>query len=215
MSAPPTALIAAAAAALASPLLAGWSAALAGGQIVGWWRPRRVSWPRWAIVAVAAVGLTAPAGHGTPLPGWLLLAAGGSVLAIVDMQTHRLPTPLVAGLGSAEAATLTLTAIVQHDPARLAHSLLAAAAVTASWFTLALAAPSPLGLGDVWIAGLTAGLLGWSGWTPVLYGQAAAWLLALPLAGVIALARPATRGRRMPVPLGPAIIAGAIAACWL
>jgi hypothetical protein len=50
---------------------------------------------------------------------------------------------------------------------------------------------------------------------PVLYGQAATWLLALPLAGVIALARPATRGRRMPVPLGPAILAGAIAACWL
>jgi leader peptidase (prepilin peptidase)/N-methyltransferase len=210
-----TALIAAAAAALASPLLAGWSAALAGGQIAGWWMPRRVSRPRWAVVAVVAGGLAMLAMHGTPLPGWLLLAAGGSVLAIVDMQTHRLPTPLLAGMSIAEAATLTLTAILQHDPAPLGHSVLAAAVVTASWFTVALAAPSSLGLGDVWIAGLTAGLLGWSGWMPVLYGQAAAWLLALPLAGVIALAGPATRGRRMPIPLGPAIIAGAIAACWL
>jgi leader peptidase (prepilin peptidase)/N-methyltransferase len=215
MSALQTALIAAAAATLASPLLAGWSAALAGGQIIGWWRPRRVSSPRWAAVAAVAVGLTAPAIHGTPLAGWLLLAAGGSVLAIVDVQTHRLPTPLVAGLVSAEAATLTLTAIVRHDPARLSHSMLAAAVVTACWFSLALAAPSSLGLGDVWIAGLTASLLGWSGWSPVVYGQAATWLLALPLAGVIAIASPATRGRQMPIPLGPAIIAGAIAACWL
>jgi leader peptidase (prepilin peptidase) / N-methyltransferase len=215
MSALQTALITAAAAALASPLLAAWSATLADGQIIGWWRPRRVSWPRWAIVAVVAVGLTALAVHGAPLPGWLLLAAGGSVLAIVDVQTHRLPTPLVTGLGSAEAATLTLTAIVRHDPARLVHSMFAAALVTACWFSLALAAPSSLGLGDVWIAGLTAGLLGWSGWIPVLYGQAAAWLLGLPLAGVVALVSPATRGRRMQVPLGPAIIAGAIAACWL
>jgi leader peptidase (prepilin peptidase)/N-methyltransferase len=215
MSALQTALIAAAAAALASPLLAGWSAALAGGQIAGWWMPRRVSWPRWAIVAVVAAGLAALAVHGTPRPAWLLIAAGGSVLGIVDMQTHRLPTPLVTGLGIAVAATLTVTAIVRHDPVRLGHSMLAATVVTACWFALALAAPSSLGVGDVWIAGLTAGLLGWSGWMHVLYGQAAAWLLALPLAGVIALARPATRGRRMPIPLGPAIIAGAIAACWL
>ena len=215
MSALQTALIAAAAAALASPLLAGWSAALAGGQVVGWWMPRRVSWPRWAIVAVVAAGLAALAVHGSPPPGWLLLAAAGSVLAVVDVQTHRLPAPLVAGLGIAVAATLTVTAIVRHDPARLVRSVLAEAVATACWFALALAAPSSLGLGDVWVAGLTAGLLGWSGWVPVLYGQAAAWLLAVPLAGVIALARPAGRGRRMQVPLGPAIIAGAIAACWL
>ena len=176
--------------------------------------PRRVSWPRWAVVAVVAAGLAALAVHGSPPPGWLLLAAGGSVLAVVDVQTYRLPTPLVAGLGIAVAATLTVTAIVRHDLARLGHSMLAAAVVTACWFALALAAPSSLGLGDVWVAGLAAGLLGWSGWMPVLYGQAAAWLLAVPLAGVVALARPAGRGRRMPVPLGPAI-AGAIAACWL
>ena len=168
MSAPQTALIAAAAAALASPLLAGWSAARRAGR--GWW----VRWPRWAVVAVVAAGLAALAVHGSPWPGWLLLAAGGSVLAVVDVQTYRLPTQLVAGLGIAEAATLTVTAIVRHDPAPLAHSMLAAAAVTACWFTLALAAPSSLGLGDVWMAGLTAGLLGWSGWTSVLYGQAAA-----------------------------------------
>src|SRR5207342_2328329 len=116
-----TALIAAAAAAIASPLLAGWSAALAGGQVAGWWMPRRVSWRRWAIVAVVAAGLAAFAVHGSPRPGWVLLAAGGSVLAVVDGQTYRLPTQLVAGLGVAVAATLSVTAIARHDPARLAH----------------------------------------------------------------------------------------------
>jgi leader peptidase (prepilin peptidase)/N-methyltransferase len=208
------AAMAAAGALIVSPVLAAWSAALASGH-GNWWLPRRVSGPRWLAVAAVAAGFTALTAGASPRVGWLLLAAGGSVLAVVDLQTYRLPTPLVAALGVAELATLSVTAILGHDPARLVHSLLAAAAVTAAWFTLAFVSPSSLGLGDVWLAGLTAGLLGWSGWSQVLLGQAAAWLLALPLAGGVALAKPGARGRQMPVPLGPALIAGALAACWL
>jgi hypothetical protein len=78
-----------------SPLLAGWSAALSAGLKHGWWRPRRVSLSRWALVAAAAVALVVAAAAGRPWPAWLLLAAAGAVLVVVDAQQHQLPARLV------------------------------------------------------------------------------------------------------------------------
>jgi leader peptidase (prepilin peptidase)/N-methyltransferase len=145
-----------------------------------------------------------------------VLAAGGAVLCVVDLRTHRLPLPLTAGLAAIEVIVLAVTAAVADEPGRLGRAGLAAAAVTAGWFLLAFAAPSSLGLGDVFVAGLCGGLLGWSGWETVLAGQVTAWLLAVPLAVGVALTRREPLGRKMHVPLGPAILAGAIvAASWL
>ena len=87
-----------------SPLLACWSAALAGGQRAGWWRPRPVGLPRWACVAAVAVAMVLLATAGHPAPAWWLLAAGGAVLAAVDVQTHLLPARFTYPL----AATITV-----------------------------------------------------------------------------------------------------------
>jgi leader peptidase (prepilin peptidase)/N-methyltransferase len=202
--------------AAASPVLAGWSVALATSTSRTWWWPRAVRWSQVAAVGAVAVLLAAAALPASPRVGWLVLAAGGAVLCVVDVRTHRLPLPLTAGLAAAEVVVLAFAAAVAGEPGRLGRAAVAATAVTAGWFLLAFAAPSSLGLGDVWVAGLCGGLLGWSGWGTVLAGQVAAWLLALPLAVVVAMARPGERGRKMHVPLGPAIVAGAIvAASWL
>jgi leader peptidase (prepilin peptidase)/N-methyltransferase len=212
----PWALLAVAVVAAASPLLAGWTVALADGVAVRWWRPRAVRWPDLALVAAVAVALAVAASPAKPRAAWLLLAAGGAVLCVVDIRTLRLPVRLTITIGAAELATLAVTALLDRDLVRLLRAVEAAVAVGAAWFCLVLAAPHSLGLGDVWVAGLCAGLLGWSGWATVLAGQAAAWLLAVPVAAAAALTRPADRGRRMQVPLGPAIIAGAIVAAeWL
>ncbi len=87
--------------------------------------------------------------------------------------------------------------------------------VAGVWFAAAFASPESVGLGDARLAGLTAATLGWLGWPQVLLGQALTAVLALLTAGAVALARPQLRGRRMPIPMGPAMISAAILACWL
>ncbi len=210
------ALLAVVAMAAASPLLAGWAVALADGMAASWWRPRSVRWSDIAIVAGVASALAVAATPAQPRAAWLILAAGGAVLCVVDVRTHRLPVPLTVTLAVAELAVLIVTALIDQDPGRLVRSIAAAALVGGAWFCMVLAAPRSLGLGDVWVASLCGCLLGWSGWSTVVAGQAASWVLAVPLAAAVAVARPAQRGRRMPVPLGPAMVAGAIvAAAWL
>jgi leader peptidase (prepilin peptidase)/N-methyltransferase len=199
-----------------SPVLAGWSVALADGASRNWWRPRMVAWHQVAAVGAVAVLLAAAALPAGPRAAWLVLAAGGAVLCVVDLRTHRLPLPVTGGLAVIELIVLAATAAVADEPGRLGRAGMAAAAVAAGWFLLAFAAPSSLGLGDVFLAGLCGGLLGWSGWDTVLAGQVAAWLLAVPLAVGIGLTRWERLSRKMQVPLGPAILAGAIAAAsWL
>jgi leader peptidase (prepilin peptidase)/N-methyltransferase len=215
MSTPLRLAIAAAAALAASPLLASWTVSLASDQHHQWWRPRRVSKARWATVAAIAVVFAALGARGVPVVAWWLLAVTGAVLAIVDAETNRLPRRLVGPLAAAELAVLAVTALVADEPQRLVRSLLAAAAVAGGYLLLVVAAPSLMGLGDVYLAGITAGLLGWSGWNHVLAGQVLLWLLGPIGLAAAALARPTERGWKMHVPMGPALIGSALIACWL
>jgi leader peptidase (prepilin peptidase)/N-methyltransferase len=77
------------------------------------------------------------------------------------------------------------------------------------------AAPASVGLGDVRLFALTAGLLGWLSWWAVLYGEMAAFGLAgiMAVLTVILTPRHPIRGRQLP--LGPAIIVGALLVTWL
>ena len=94
------------------------------------------------------------------------------------------------------------------------RAVLAAAVVGGGWFAVAFITPIQCGSGDVRVAALAAGLLGWISWSAVLAGQLAAFLLAAVTAGIIAATRP-TAGRPTQVPMGPALIVGALAVTWL
>jgi len=198
-----------------SPLLAGWSVALAGQVRAGWWRPRQVGWRRWAIVAVTAVLLTGAGAAGRPWPAWWLFAAGGAVLLVVDAQQHLLPARLVYPLGAVVAAALVVAAIVGGEWGRLGRAVLAAVVVSVFWLAVKFAAPAAVGLGDVRLFALTAALLGWLSWWAVLYGEMAAFVLAgiMAVLTVILTPRRPIRGRQLP--LGPAIIVGALLVSWL
>lgn len=198
-----------------SPILASWSTALANGMHDHWWWPRAVSVKRWAIVAVTGTSLALVATAGRPWLAWVLLAAAGAVLIVVDAQRHLLPARLVYPLAITEAAVLIATAIANGEGDRLLRAFLAAASVTAIWLVILFAAPSAFGLGDVRLFGLTAGLLGWASWWAVLYGELAAFLLAGAAAIALLVGSPAHRHRRAPVPMGPAIVVGAMIVCWL
>ena len=202
-----------------SPLSAAWTAALADGQRVGWWRPRAVSAGRWATVTAVTVALVVLAAAGSPPVAWWLLAVGGGVLAVVDAQTQLLPARLTYPLAGAIAAALIAAAVTGGDAEPLLRAALAALTVGALWFAVCFLSPRTTGLGDVRLAALTSGVLGWVSWADVWQGQ----VLALLLAGLTAVAMALTtrrgtgRGlrRAVTVPMGPAMIAGSVLALWL
>jgi leader peptidase (prepilin peptidase)/N-methyltransferase len=212
-----TVLISAIGAILVSPLLASWTIGLTpdlAESTLRWWQPRPVGAQRLIFVATVAAILTAGAARGVPLVAWWLFAAAGAVLSVVDVQHHLLPGRLVYPLAAVVAVALGVSALVTGEPERLLRAILAAAAIGAVWFGVAFTAPSAMGLGDVRVAALAAGLLGWTSWSAVLAGQLAALLLAAVTAAILAVTHPRA-GRAMQVPMGPALIAGAIVATWL
>ena len=203
------------AALLVSPVLASWTQRLIDDERGRWWYPRRVRPARWLTVAVVAMGLALVACRGTPVLAWWLLATFGSVLAIVDAQTYRLPARLVGPLALAELVTLTASAIVLDEPQRLLRAALSAVVVATIWFSVALISPSVMGMGDVYLFGITSAALGWAGWAQVILGQVAVWTLAPIVLIAVAIARPHNRGWRMHVPMGPALVGGAMLVCLL
>jgi len=210
-------VISAVAAILVSPLLASWTIGLTADRAsstMRWWQPRPVGAQRLILVATVAAILTAGASRGAPLVAWWLFAAAGCVLSVVDVQHHLLPGRLVDPLAAAVMAALGVSVLMAGEPERLLRAVLAAVVVGAVWFAVAFIAPSAMGLGDVRVAALAAGLLGWTSWSAVLAGQLAAFGLAVVTVAILTITGPHT-GRAMQVPMGPALIAGAIVATWL
>lgn len=129
----------------------------------------------------------------------------GLLLARADLRTGRLPDRLVSLL----AVALVLP-VLGRPAAELLRGLAASILVFSLYFVLALLPGDGLGFGDVKLAAVLAFGLGVRGWDTVLLG------LALPplIIGPTAVALVATRrlGRRDPLPFGPALVGGAIAA---
>jgi leader peptidase (prepilin peptidase)/N-methyltransferase len=129
----------------------------------------------------------------------------GLLLARADLRTGRLSDRLVSLL----AVALVLP-VLGRPAAELVRGLAASILVFSLYFVLALLPGDGLGFGDVKLAAVLAFALGVRGWHTVLLG------LALPplIIGPTALALVASRrlGRRDPLPFGPALVGGAIAA---
>ncbi|MGB2567795.1 prepilin peptidase [Micromonospora citrea] len=161
------------------------------------------------VGALVFGGLTVTLGPDPALPAFLLVAAGGLVLAAVDLTCRRLPDPLVAATAVAGGAGLVVAALVAGTPGRLGAALVGAVLSLAGYVTLALLPGSRLGFGDVKLAAVLGLPLGWSGWSPLCLGL----LLPHLLQGIVVLTLLATRRvrRDTPLPFGPAILVGA----WL
>ena len=195
-----------------SPMLASWTRtvpdpARSGAQ---WWRPRRVALSRWLIVASSASVLAAVAALRSPWPAWWLYAVAGAGLAVIDVEHHQLPRRLLYPLAVTELVILAATALPAHDSRRLLDALIIAAVIGGGWLTWALLTPAAVGLGDVRLAAVSGLLLGWHGWQRALDAQLVTFLLALLTAAVLAIAAPRRRGRRMAIPMGPALVAATI-----
>jgi leader peptidase (prepilin peptidase)/N-methyltransferase len=196
------------------PFLAGLTLSVpAGDPVLGkrWWRGGEASARRVALVtALAAVALGAVAGAvgaAPELTAYLWLAAVGVTLAVVDLETLRLPDRLT--LPSYPAGVLLLA--IPADWSALGRAVLAAAVAGAAALVLAVLAPrGGLGFGDVKLLGVLGLFLGWLGWGVLVVGVA----LGFTLGAVVAIGMLASRraGLRDHLPFGPWLIAGALVA---
>jgi len=140
----------------------------------------------------------------------LALAVVGLCLIVIDARTHRLPNRIVLPTLGSLILLVMVEALATADVERLVRSLLGALALCAFYAVLRLASKQGMGGGDVKLAAVIGLVLAWHGWSTLLIGATAAFLLGALHALVLMALRRATRHTR--IAFGPwMIIAAALA----
>jgi leader peptidase (prepilin peptidase)/N-methyltransferase len=174
-----------------------------------WWLP---------VLAGVGVIVAAPFYYQRPplvLLTYLLALIWGLTLAFIDIEVRRLPDAIVLPAYPVVAALLTACSAITSDWTALLRSAACAGAAVAGFLILALLSPhgEGLGLGDVKLAGVLGGLLGWMGWLPAVLGLLTGFVLGGVAALLLLLFRRADRRSQMS--FGPAMILGAYVWCVL
>jgi leader peptidase (prepilin peptidase) / N-methyltransferase len=140
------------------------------------------------------------------LPMWLYLGAVGVVLAYVDWRTRLLPTRLIAPSYAVVAALAVLASALSGDWYALVRAALGWLVAGGLFFLLWFIYPRGMGYGDVRLSGVLGLALGWLGWSELLVGLYAGFLLGALGGGLLALLRVVDRKRYA---FGPFMLAGA------
>lgn len=205
-----------------SPAVVVGAAVLAVGAVLGLApavRPVLETSRRRPVSLAAALGAAGGAGAAllaqgpAELVGFLVLAVACAWLVVVDLAVHRLPDVLLLPAGAVLLLALGTAALLEGDPARLGRALLAGVVAGVAYLVMALVSPRSLGLGDVKLAAVLGVFLGWFGWSQLLVGTLAAFVLG----GLLAIVLLATRRARRTsaIAFGPWLVAGAaVGAAW-
>ena len=138
---------------------------------------------------------------------WTYLSVAGVAMGYVDWRTRLLPVRLVVPSYVVVGLLLLGAFAVERDTDQLVGSLLAWVGVFAVFFVLWFIYPRGLGYGDVRLSGLIGMALGWLGWSAVLVGTYAGFLLGAVIGGVLALLRVVDRRG---YPFGPFMLVGVV-----
>ena len=141
------------------------------------------------------------------VPAFLVLAGAAVPLTVIDLRHRLLPNRILVPASVAGASLLTLAAALTGDWPALLRAGLGAVLLFAVFLILALISPRSLGMGDVKLAGFIGLFLGWLGWTTLVLGALAGFVVQ----AVVALLLLAGRriGLRSELPFGPAMLLGA------
>lgn len=158
-------------------------------------------------IALLCAALAAATDTRPEVAVWLLLAPVGVLLAVVDFRVQRLPDVLTLPLAAAALVLLGLVTLVPEHTGHWPSAALGALALGGGYFVLFLINPGGMGFGDVKLALGMGAVLGWYGWSTVMLGTLAGFLLGALYGGALVVARRA--GRKTAIPFGPFLIAGA------
>lgn len=159
---------------------------------IAWWWALEVSWaPTGAAIATLVV--------------YLFLASASIALAAIDIDTQRLPNSIVYPTIAVMVIYIGVTILLGGSPEAALRAFIAAAVLflfyAALWFF------GGMGLGDAKLAVALGLALGWVGWSAVIVGVFAAFVIGGLYGVALMLARRA--GRRSRVPFGPWMLLGA------
>lgn len=147
-------------------------------------------------------------------PAWWYFAAMCIALALIDLDVARLPNAIV--LPSYAVGGILLSLAVAFGSASVADGVRAALGMVGLgtlYAILAIVKPGGMGWGDVKLAGVLGGYLGWMGVGALVVGGFAAFLLGGAWSVGLVLWRGATRNSR--IPFGPWMIIGsAVGVVW-
>lgn len=140
------------------------------------------------------------------VPAFVVLTVGLIAAATIDAEHRRIPTAVVYTTACIGVPLLVGASLWNHRLGALETALVTAAVVFAVFLTIFLVAPKGIGFGDVRLAPLCAGFLGWLGWRIAAAGLVSGVLLA----GIygVALILSGRAGRKTAIPLGPFVAAG-------
>ncbi|MET0422502.1 MAG: prepilin peptidase, partial [Actinoplanes sp.] len=164
-----------------------------------------------AGTAVLFVAVTAKFGLSWELPAYLYLAAIAVALAAIDLDTMRLPNKIVLPSYVVALVLFAPAVLDQRSWTAATRGLIAAVVLYAFYLFLAVL-PRGMGFGDVKLAGLLGLYLGWLGWSSVLVGAFAGFLLGGLVGAVLMATHRAKRATR--IPFGPYMLAGAFLAVF-
>jgi leader peptidase (prepilin peptidase)/N-methyltransferase len=134
------------------------------------------------------------------------LAVLAVLLATIDLSCLRLPDPLVLALGLLVVVPL----VIVGDSGAVSRAALGAGLCAAAYLLMFVLPGAGLGFGDVKLAAVLGFALGFAGWPAVVLGLLLPHVINGPVALVLLVLRRA--GRRTALPLGPALLAGALVA---
>ena len=157
----------------------------------------------WIVVGGAGSAL----GTAVVIAAYLYLAAVSVALALIDVDTHRLPNSIVLPSYLIGAVLLATAAVVGGDLPALLRAGIGLAALGGAYFLMALVYPGGMGLGDVKLAGVLGLYLGFLGWGQLAVGAFGAFLIGGLFATALVLLRRANR--KSGIPFGPWMLVGA------
>jgi leader peptidase (prepilin peptidase) / N-methyltransferase len=141
------------------------------------------------------------------LVAFLYLGAISVALALIDLDTHKLPNVIVLPSYLVGIALLGVSSALSGDWAAILRGGIGMGALFLFYLLLGTVYPGGMGFGDVKLAGLLGLFLGFLGWAPLLVGAFSAFLLG----GVFSMALIVARkvNRKSGIPFGPWMLAGA------
>lgn len=164
-------------------------------------------WRAAVATGVVAFALGAAVGWSPALTFLLYLAPVGVALAVVDWRTRLLPTKVIAPSYAVVAVLAGLSAWTEGDLGRLVTAGLGWLVAGGTFFLLWFIYPRGMGYGDVRLSGVLGIALGYLGWSELLVGVYAGFILG----GVGGLLLSALRiVDRKAYPFGPFMLVGAV-----
>lgn len=170
-------------------------------------RTRGLAWKATVATAVVCGLLGAAVGWTAALSFLLYLAPVGVALTVIDWRTRLLPTRVIAPSYAVVALLALVSAWSESDLDALVTAGLGWLVAGGTFFLLWFIYPRGMGYGDVRLSGVLGMALGYLGWSELLVGVYAGFILGGLGGGLLSLLRLVDRKA---YPFGPFMLVGAV-----